>query len=54
MINRNKTIYRVVDDFADLRHCWGFVKGPQRAGGKSTKAEIKKLFLPYPAPIAAV
>ena len=47
MINGNKTIYRVVYDFADAGHCWGFVKGPERAGGKCTKGEIKKLFLPH-------
>jgi hypothetical protein len=45
MIYRNKTIYRVVDDLAYFSHCWVFVKGPERAGGKTTNAEVKKLFL---------
>jgi hypothetical protein len=51
MVYGNKPIYRVVDDFANIGHCWGFVKGPARAGGKCTKGEIKKLFLPHPGMI---
>src|SRR5258705_1716749 len=45
MVDRNKTIYRVVDDLADWGHCCFFVKGFKRAGGKCTKGEFNKLFL---------
>lgn len=45
MVNSNKTIDRVVDDFADCRHCCCFVKDPERADGKSTIATVNKLNL---------
>src|SRR5204862_6900890 len=47
VINRNKAIYRIVDDLANRRHCCFFVKGPSGRIGKSTKGRYKKLFLPY-------
>lgn len=45
VVDCNKTIDRVVDDFADRGHCCCFVKGPERADGKSTIAAVNKLNL---------
>ncbi len=46
MINGNKTINGVIDDFTNHRHCCCvFVKDPERAGGKSTIGGVNKLHL---------
>ena len=45
MVDGDKTINRVVNDFVDGHQCCFFVKGPEGAGGKSTTAEFNKLFL---------
>lgn len=52
VINCNKTIDRVVDDLANWRHCCFFVKGPGRAGGKSTTTGLNKLFLKGAGPVS--
>jgi len=41
MINGNKTIYRVVDDLANNRHCCVFVKGK---AANVQRPELKSYF----------